>query len=254
VRGAAIATVISRFVELAVIAIATHCQAGRYTFIRGAYRSMYIPWNIVRDIIRKGLPLTVNEVLWAVSIAMINQCYSMRGIAAVAGINICTTVSNLFNSVFFSMGAVIAIMVGRELGANKIEEARSTAAKLIAFSVMLSTGVGIVIAVTAPYISLIYNTSDEVRAIATGADANGRDTHALYGTYALVLFRNPLGRQDGHHLPLRQRIHAGRVCTARICALAMDIAAHCAALSALSGTRAYKERARYYHRARRLVG
>ncbi|MBQ9993264.1 MAG: MATE family efflux transporter [Clostridia bacterium] len=168
VRGAAIATVISRFVELAVIAIATHCCAGRYTFIRGAYRSMYIPWNIVRDIIRKGLPLTVNEVLWAVSIAMINQCYSMRGIAAVAGINICTTVSNLFNSIFFSMGAVIAIMVGRELGANKIEEARSTAAKLIAFSVMLSTGVGIVIAVTAPYISLIYNTSDEVRAIATG--------------------------------------------------------------------------------------
>ena len=50
VRGAAYATVISRFAELAIVAVWTHTHTGREPFIRGAYRSAYIPAALLERI------------------------------------------------------------------------------------------------------------------------------------------------------------------------------------------------------------
>ena len=76
VRGAALATVISRFVELAIVAGWTHLNSGKNPFILGAYRSMYLPGNLLKAIAVKGMPLLVNEALWSSGIAILNQCYS----------------------------------------------------------------------------------------------------------------------------------------------------------------------------------
>lgn len=43
VRGAALATVVSRYVELAIVALWTHTHGEKEPFIRGAFRSMFIP-------------------------------------------------------------------------------------------------------------------------------------------------------------------------------------------------------------------
>ncbi len=58
--------------------------------------------------------------------AVLLQCYSVRGLDVVAACNIATTVSNLFKKVvFLSMGNAVAIMVGQALGANDIERAKT---------------------------------------------------------------------------------------------------------------------------------
>ena len=51
----------------------------------------------------------------AFGIAILNQCYSTRGLAAVAGINISSTITNLFNVVFIAMGSALAIIVGQHM-------------------------------------------------------------------------------------------------------------------------------------------
>ena len=84
VVGAAVATVISRFIEAGIVIRWTHCHKKKNPFIIGAYRSLYIPGSLVRRIIIKGMPLMVNEVLWAGGMATLMQCYSVRGLAAVA--------------------------------------------------------------------------------------------------------------------------------------------------------------------------
>ena len=61
--GAAIATVVSRFVELAIVMIWTHRNGKTNAFIVGAYRSMRIPAKLMKQIILKGMPLLVNEAL-----------------------------------------------------------------------------------------------------------------------------------------------------------------------------------------------
>ena len=134
--GAAIATVISRYVQAAIVILWTHTHSLRMPFIVGAYREWRIPGQLAANIVMKGTPLMCNEILWAAGQAMLNQCYSMRGLEAVAALNISTTISNLFNIVFMAMGSAISIIVGQLLGAGKMEEAKDTDAKLITFAVL----------------------------------------------------------------------------------------------------------------------
>lgn len=168
VTGAALATVISRYVQAAIIVCWTHTHTDRMPFIVGAYREWKIPGQLAGNIVRKGTPLMINEILWAAGIAALNQCYSMRGLEAVAALNISTTISNLFNIVFMAMGSAISIIVGQLLGAGKMEEARDTDTKLIALSVLSCLALGSVLLLTAPAFPMLYNTTREVKDIAGG--------------------------------------------------------------------------------------
>lgn len=166
VVGAAIATVASRYVQAAVVIVWTHTHADKMPFIVGAYRSFRVPGSLTGKILVKGTPLMVNEVLWAAGIAILMQCYSVRGLDTVAAMNISNTISNLFNVVFIAMGDAVAIIVGQLLGAGKMQEAKDTDVKLIAFSVMSCLALGGLLAVLAPLFPMLYNTSDSVKQLA----------------------------------------------------------------------------------------
>ncbi|MBO4652878.1 MAG: MATE family efflux transporter [Lachnospiraceae bacterium] len=168
VEGAAIATVISRFVQAGIVMFWTHLHTLRMKFAAGLYRSLRIPLHLTWKISVKGMPLMTNEILWSVGMAVLNQRYSSRGLDAVAGLNISSTITNLFNVVFIAMGSAVAIMVGQLLGAGELEEARDTDTKLLAFSVASSAVLGAILFVLAPLFPMLYDTSDSVRTLATG--------------------------------------------------------------------------------------
>ena len=109
----------------------------------------------------------LNEVMWSAGMATLMQCYSVRGLDAVAALNISSTISNLFNVVFLALGSAISIIVGQPLGAGKMEEARDTDTKLISFSVFACVIIGGVLAIIAPAFPMLYNTSSDVKALAT---------------------------------------------------------------------------------------
>lgn len=167
VVGAAIATVISRYVQAAVVIVWTHRNPEKMPFIVGAYKELRVPARLGWNIAKKGTPLMVNEMLWSAGVAIMTQCYSTRGLDAVAALNISTVISNLFNVVFVAMGSAVSIMVGQLLGAGKMEEAVDTDRKLIAFAVVSSAGIGAVVVLLAPLFPQLYNTSDEVKHLAT---------------------------------------------------------------------------------------
>lgn len=167
VVGAAIATVISRFCEVIVVIAWTHVHKAKYVFIQGIYKTFHIPMNLVKQIVAKGTPLFINEAMWSGGMAMLVQCYSMRGLDAVAAINISTTVSNLFNVVFIALGSSISIVVGQQLGAGEMERAVDTDRKMIAFSVASCVVIGAIMFMLAPLFPEIYNTSDTVKGLAT---------------------------------------------------------------------------------------
>ncbi len=167
VTGAAIATVIARFAECLIVVWWTHFYRARNPFIKGVYRSPRVPLSLVKQVILTGTPLLANEVLWAAGTAMLNQCYSVRGLEVVSATNISTTVSDLFFCAFFAMGTTVSIMIGQLLGAGRLEQAVDENRKLIAFSVALSAAVGMIMAALAPKIPQIYNTTDTVKKLAS---------------------------------------------------------------------------------------
>lgn len=166
VAGAAAATVLARVVECAIVVIWTHVKKEKNQFILGVYRSLRVPRKLALDIIKKGSPLLVNEALWSAGIALVNQCFSMRGFTVVAATNISSTIGNLFNVVFIAMGSAVAIMVGQQLGASEFDKAKDTAAKVIAFSVFCTIFTSLLMILLSGAFPGLYNTTDEVRGMA----------------------------------------------------------------------------------------
>lgn len=166
VTGAAVATVLSRYLEMAIIVVYTHGRQDYFSFIHGAYRSLHVPGHLLGAVGKKGMPLLVNEFFWSIGMAFLMQCYSVRGLDVVAATNIASTVSNLFKVVFMSMGSAVAIMVGQALGANEGEKAKEIAWKLMAAAVASNAVMAVLLALLSPVIPMIYNTEQNVRDIA----------------------------------------------------------------------------------------
>ena len=96
----------------------THRHREINTYISGLYKTAKIPGYLVKRILIKGTPLLLNETLWAAGMAILLQCYSVRGMNVVAGMNISNTISNLFNVVFIALGDSVAIGGGQLWGSK----------------------------------------------------------------------------------------------------------------------------------------
>ena len=168
VQGAALATVISRFVELAIVAGWTHLNAVKNPFIVGVYRSFYLPGKLLRAIILKGMPLLINEALWSSGMAILNQCYSTCGLDVVPAQNISSTLFQLSSVVFLSMGNAVGIIMGQMLGSGSSEaEVRDSNRKLLALSVAAGVIFGAFMASVSGLFPMLYNTTETVRQLAT---------------------------------------------------------------------------------------
>lgn len=163
VKGAAIATVVSRFVESGIEIVWTHTHKEKCRFIDGAFASFKVPVSLVKEIVIKGIPLAANETLWSLGLTMLNQSFSLRGLAVVAAINITNTMANLFNVFLFAIGESISILAGQLLGAGKNEEAKSTANRMITLSFVVSAVIGGVLVLFKDLFPAFYNTENEVK-------------------------------------------------------------------------------------------
>ena len=167
VQGAAIATVISRFVELAVVAVWTHTHSKLHPFIQGVYRSIHIPKDLLMQIIQKGMPLLLNEFLWSTGMAIINQSYSTCGLNVVPAMNIAATINNLSSVVYMSIGNAIGILMGQILGCGTEEhEVRTTNRKLIFMGVTAGAIFGIILFSISGLFPMAFNTTEAVRSLA----------------------------------------------------------------------------------------
>lgn len=167
VAGAAVSTLIARILECAITMYWVHRHSSENPFIVGAYHHFHVPKLLTKQILKKGSPLMANELLWAVGQTMIIQAYSVRGLSVIASLNISSTVSNIFNIVYMAMGSAVAIIVGQLLGADKFEEAKDSARKLLFFSVMSCFVFGLLMILVAPFFPEIYQTEQGVKDLAS---------------------------------------------------------------------------------------
>lgn len=166
-RGAAIATVISRIVELTMLAVYTNRHSSVHTFIKGAYKHLFIPGDLAWKFFVKSLPLMCNEVLWAAGTAFLNQCYSYRSLSAVAAQNIQSTLWNLLGVAFIATGECVGIIIGQQLGKGDIEKAKGDSVRLLAFTVFLGLVFGLLQIALSPFFPMLYNTTQEIRTLAS---------------------------------------------------------------------------------------
>ena len=167
VSGAAVATVISRYIEMSIVLIWANKNKDTHTYLKGLFRTLHVPGNLAGKYFITALPLLINEGLWSIGVAMLNQAYSLRGLETVAGQNISSTINNLFNIAFIAMGDAVAIIIGQHLGAGEMEKAKDEDRKIIAFAVFISVVIGVVMFGCSGLFPRLYKVEPAVRLIAT---------------------------------------------------------------------------------------
>ena len=167
VEGAAIATVISRFVELFIVAVWTHTHPQRHPYIQEVFRSFRIPGRLLKRIIAKSMSLMINEFFWASGMATITQCYSTCGLNVVPALNISQTLWDVGSVVFISLGNSVGIIMGQLLGSGLgKDEIRAHNRKLMTFATVVGGSFGLLMIAVSHVFPLLYNTNDEVRLLA----------------------------------------------------------------------------------------
>ncbi|MDO4458827.1 MAG: MATE family efflux transporter [Clostridia bacterium] len=168
VKGAAIATIIARFFELFFIAGYTHLKAEtKFPFMKGVYKSLYVSKDLVGQIVKLGFPLLANEVLWSFGMTLISQCYSTRGLEAVAAVNITNTIWNLFSITMIATGNGISILVGQKLGEGDKDGARVTDNRMLLVTIIAHLVMGGLLCAFSGVIPMLYNIEPQVRQLST---------------------------------------------------------------------------------------
>ncbi len=167
VRGAALATAFARFVEFGILLVYTHANKKKNPFAKGLYRTLLVPGALIGQITVKGLPLLFNEVLWSSGMAVLAQCYSVRGSVAVGAYGITSTMSNMFGIAMMALGNAVAIIVGQKLGSGDIEGAKLADSRLIFTSTAACAVIGGTMALTAPLFPQMFSeVSEQSRVLA----------------------------------------------------------------------------------------
>ena len=166
VRGAALATVISRLLETITVILWAFWAKNKNEYITKAFKTLKIYSSNIKEILIKSIPLFLNEFLWAAGIVAVSQCYSLKGLDVVAGMNIAMTLHNLVIVIVVAMGTAIGIIIGQQLGALKFEEAKKNSMLLTKFSFFICLVVTLFIILISKYIPEFYNTTKEIKELA----------------------------------------------------------------------------------------
>ncbi len=167
VKGAAIATVLARFVEMGVIILWSHHRKDVHEFLQKVYITMKLPKEMTVTVLKKGLPIFCNEFFWAGGIAVLTQCYSTRGLSIVAGLNISNAICNLLNVVFVALGGAVGILIGQLLGASQYEQAKKDSIGLMWFTGAVCVILTVILVAISGVFPRVYDTTEEVRTLGT---------------------------------------------------------------------------------------
>ncbi len=161
VAGAALATVIARVVENAVLVASVYYRRGVLT---ASLRELTdFDFRFLKKAYRTIIPVLFNDVCWGMASMVYAVVYGRMGSPAVATIQIVNTITNLFMVVIFGMSSATAVMVGNSIGAGEEGRTREYARRFATLSITMGVALGLMLAVASPYLLNVFNVSRTVR-------------------------------------------------------------------------------------------
>ncbi|MBR1709498.1 MAG: MATE family efflux transporter [Clostridia bacterium] len=136
IQGAALATSISRGVEL-MICLGDYLMQS--IIPRGFMALFHIPGALIRDFARYCLPAFINDALWGLAISVNAMIMGHLGSDIVAANSVVSVVRELVTTVGFGISAASSIMLGREIGVGDTALAERDAAAIL--QVTIVTGI-----------------------------------------------------------------------------------------------------------------
>ncbi|MDR2211227.1 MAG: MATE family efflux transporter [Spirochaetaceae bacterium] len=160
VRGAAIATVIARIVEMLILVTVSYRR--KYQ-MAGTLRE-YTGFNLAfaGRFLRITGPVIFNEFIWALGITVQTIIFARTGTDAVAAFNITNTFSQLTWVVFIGLGNGVAVLIGKKIGEGAEATARDYANRIVIFATLLAAVVALLLYPFSLLLPLIFNVNPQV--------------------------------------------------------------------------------------------
>jgi putative MATE family efflux protein len=165
VKGAALATVFSRVVELFILVSVSYAK--RYV-PAGRLRELF-SFNryYARQFFRITLPVIINEIIWSLGITVQNIIFARTHTNAIAAFNITGTVSQLTWVLFIGLGNGVSVLIGKKIGERNEQAAREYASRIARFAPLLSVGAALILFPVSRLLPLVFNVNAETLASAS---------------------------------------------------------------------------------------
>lgn len=149
ITGAAIATNISRIVEL--LLVAAENTKKEHVRIRWRYLKKTDP-ELTRDFFRYTTPVMCNEIVWGCGFTMFSVIMGHLGNDAVAANSIANITKNIIACVCSGIGNGSSIIVGNELGSGNLEMAKKYGNRLCHIALIAGIVSGLALLAASPLI------------------------------------------------------------------------------------------------------
>ena len=164
IRGAAAATLIARIIEFLIVLTYVVFFDRR---VRLSFARMFrIKRGLIGDFVRYSLPVILNETMWGLGITLHSVIIGHISDAAYAAYSVANIVEKIGLLSAIGFANATQIIIGKEIGAGRSENAYPYAKTMLALSALLGVVMsGVVLLVRHPAVSL-FNVADETKAAA----------------------------------------------------------------------------------------
>lgn len=160
VAGAAIATLISRFIETALLLVASYRQ--QFIMSSKVSEMFMVPTDLAKRFVNTTGIVVVKDFIWALGMVLYMAVYAKMGTDVVASINIVSTVRQLMTVLFNGIASACLVMVGNQIGAGDYPKAFQYSKRFLIITTMVSLLMALFTALGSGLILSPYNISTVV--------------------------------------------------------------------------------------------
>ena len=160
--GAALGTVIARSIE--IIALSLYCIFTKKSFHLHIKNMFSLRLKFILSSFIFILPVLINEFGWGLGTTMYSVIYGHMDETATTTMTIATCLQDLVYVFLLGMSNAAAILIGNDLGANKFNDAKRNARRLLIANTAFGLILGLIlIGLVYPYTLLYPNISEVVK-------------------------------------------------------------------------------------------
>lgn len=165
VKGAAIATVISRIIELVILA--TWSYSHKYEICGKLKELLGFNRYFIVKFLKIAFPVIINETFWGLGTSVYNAIFAHAGTNAFTAYSITGTISQLTWVFCMGFGNGIGVLIGKRIGEKKIEEAKTYSKRSMWFMPLIGAFVGVFLVPLSKLLPVFFNVDQEIIKTAT---------------------------------------------------------------------------------------
>lgn len=158
VSGAAVATLLSRIIEMLLLIYAINKSDDLNLSIK--YKPLDKGHKI--EVIRKAFPLVCNEVVWSLALSAVFLNYCLVDEYYIPALTVVDNVSSMMYVVFAGCATATGVIIGNTLGANNFKQAKLEAKRMIIIGCFICMSCSILIFAIAKFVPNMFSLDGNI--------------------------------------------------------------------------------------------